>query len=169
LLGALAQALTERRLHEQLGYRSLGDYGREKLGCGARVLRGWARVWRGMTDLPLLRRALLEGEIGWTIARKIVAIATPENEAACLETLRGRTVWAVDAIVAALKEAEGREIAGDDGDSGVGEDPVEVRVACTAREAGMWHAAVELARRVAGEQLPVWACAEAIAAEAASA
>jgi hypothetical protein len=47
VLGALAAVLVGRRLHEALGYRSLGDYGRERLGVGARVLREWARVWRG--------------------------------------------------------------------------------------------------------------------------
>jgi hypothetical protein len=46
---------------------------------------------------------------------------------------------------------------------------VAVRLACTPREAGLWIAALELARRMAGGSLPVWRCAEAIAAEAASA
>jgi hypothetical protein len=170
VLGALAGALVERRLHEELGHRCLGDYGRERLGCSARVLREWARVWRRLEELPLLRRAVLEGEIGWTVARKVAALATPESEAACLATVRGRTVRAVEAIVAAFREAEGQACAGaDEDDAPDAEEPVVVRLACTARGAAMWHAAVELARRVAGEELPVWACAEAIAAEAASA
>jgi hypothetical protein len=36
-----------------------------------------------------LRGAALAGEISWTVARKIVGLATPENEAACLETVPG--------------------------------------------------------------------------------
>jgi hypothetical protein len=164
VLGKLAVELCERKLHEALGFRSLGDYGRERLGVGARTLREWARVWRALSGLSVLREAVVAGEVSWTVARKVVGLVTPETEAACLETVRGRTVRAVEAIVAAVKAAEG--IAGD---PEVEEESVPVRIPCTAREVGMWHAAVELARRVAGESIPVWACAEAIAAEAASA
>src|SRR5262245_66400924 len=46
VLGALAVALLDGRVYEALGYRSLGDYGRERLGVGARTVREWARVWR---------------------------------------------------------------------------------------------------------------------------
>jgi hypothetical protein len=42
-------------------------------------------------------------------------------------------------------------------------------VAATPEVATRWVAACELARRVAGEELPTWECAEAIAAECASA
>jgi hypothetical protein len=177
LLGELAAALSGRRLHEALGFRSLGDFGRERLGVNARTLREWARVWRALEALPRLRQAVVSGEVSWTVARKVVGLATPETEAACLETVRGRTVRAVEAIVAAVKAAErpgGAEAgpAGDPPGEQDAEDPeasVPVRIPCTPREAGMWQAAVELARRVSGEALPVWACAEAIAAEAASA
>jgi hypothetical protein len=102
--------------------------------------------------------------VSWTVARRVVGLVTPETEVACLETVRGRTVRAVEAIVAAVKAGEG--IADDQEPEEAG---VPVRIPCTVREVGMWHAAVELARRIAGEALPVWACAEAIAAEAAGA
>jgi len=134
-------------------------------------------VWRGLEALPLLRSAYLGGELGFSVARLVVGLATPETEAACLATVGGRTLRAVEAIVRAAKEAETEGVSGS-GDAGVatpeGEDPdeeerVAVRLPCTAREAGLWVAALELARRMAGESLPVWRCAEWIAAEAASA
>ena len=168
-LGALAAELRERRLHEALGFRSLGDYGRERLGVGARTLREWARVWRALEGLPLLREAVVAGHVSWTVARHVVGVVTPETEAACLETVRGRTVHAVEAIVAAVKAAAAGAGTGAGDDEVEPEPGVRVRIPCTAREIGMWHAAVELARRWSGESLPVWACAEAIAAEAASA
>jgi len=168
LLGALAAALVGRRLHEALGYRSLGDYGRERLGVGARVLREWARVGRRLEELPQLRAAVVAGEVSWTVARLVVGLATPETEAACLATIRGRTVRAVEAIVRAFRSAEpGAPLAGEE-ESAVSER-VAVWLSCTRREAALWSAAVELARRTAGEALPLWECAEAIAAEAASA
>jgi hypothetical protein len=151
-------------LHEALGYRSLGDYGRERLGVGARTVREWARVWRRLEELPHLRGAVLAGNVGWAAARLVVGLATPETDETCLATIRGRSVRAVEAIVAAFREAAG---AADPGSEAT--ERVRVRLACTPQEGLLWRAAVELARRVAGEELPLWQCAEAIAAEAASA
>ena len=166
LLGELAAALVGRRLYETLAYRSLGDYARERLGMNARTLREWARVWRGLAELPLLRAAVIEGEIPWAVARLVVGLATPQTEAACLETVRGRTVRGVEAIVRAVREADGKTAGCDDRDENG--ERVSVRLRCTRREAILWPAARELARRVSGESLPAWRCAEQVAAEAAS-
>ncbi len=176
VLGALSLALVGRCLYEKLGYRSLGDYAREHLGIEARTVREWARVWGALSGLPLLRAAYGSGELGFSVLRRVVGLATPETEAACLATVRGRTVRAVEAIVRAVKEAgaPGSPGAGEAGgaipeDEDDDEERVAVRLACSVREAGLWVAALELARRMAGESLPVWRCAEWIAAEAASA
>jgi hypothetical protein len=166
VLGALAAAFAERKAHEALGFRSLGDWSREQLGVGARAVAEWGRLPRRLESLPRLRRAVLEGEIGWAVARRVAPLATPETEAACLETVRGRTVRAVEAIVAAVRAAEG---ATEEGAEEEGGERVEVRIPCPPHLLDKWLAGLELARRVAGEALPVWACAEAIAAEAASA
>ena len=168
VLGGLAAELVGRRLHEALGYRVLGDYGRERLGVGARVLREWARVWRRREALPQLRAAVLAGEVGWTVARLVASLATRETEAACLDTIRGRTVRAVEAIARAFRAAGHGQQSADEGAEPAA-DRVAVWLACTPREASLWSAAVELARRSSGEELPLWQCAEAIAAEAASA
>jgi hypothetical protein len=48
------------------------------------------------------------------------------------------------------------------------EERVSVRLPCSPEVSTKWVAALELARRVAGENLPTWECAEAIAAECAS-
>jgi hypothetical protein len=177
VLGALAAELLRRKLPEALGYRSLGDFSRERLGVGARTVREWARVSDGLRYLPELRAAILGGEVSWAVARLVVGLATPETEAACLTTVRGRTVRAVRAIVAAVRTAReappessaSASAEAADADPEDDEDSVLVRLRCSRREALLWGAAVELARRVAGEELPVWECADRIAAEAASA
>jgi len=177
VLGELALALLEKQGPRELGFRSLDDWSRERLGLEGRTVREWALVWQRVKELPLLRRAVEAGEIGWTVAGEAARVATPATEAACLETVRGRTVRAVKALVAAVRRAElrarGKEVAGgsaaeaaEEEDSG---ERVRVRIACTPELARKWAVACELARRVAGEELPAWACAEAIAAEAASA
>jgi hypothetical protein len=159
LLASLTLALVERRAFEPLGFRSLGDYGRERLGLTARALREWARVWRALEGLPLLRAALVAGELSWSVARRIVAFVTPETEAASLESVRGRTVRAVEAMLATVFPDQ-PTAASEPGDH------VHVRVHGPAGTGARWQAALELARRMAGEALPVWECAEAIAAEA---
>ena len=163
VLGALAAALLSGRGFEPLGFRCLGDWSRERLGVGARSVREWARVWRALEELPLLREAVLSGEVSWTVARMIVGVVTPGNEAACLETVRGRTVRAVKVLL--------RAVAPDD--ESPAEAPEEergfVRVACSPRVATKWAAALELARRMAGENLSAAECAEAIMAECVSA
>jgi hypothetical protein len=169
VLGALARALVEGRAHEALGYRCLGDYARERLGMGARAVREWARVWRQLDALPRLRGAVLSGEVSFSVARRIVGLVTPESEEACLESVRGRTVRAVDAMLRAARAAEASQAADGSPTPIAGEESrVCVRLPCGAREAVLWRAAVELARRTAGEALPVWQCAERIAAEAGS-
>ncbi len=166
-LGALSAALLSRRAHEALGFRSAGDFARERLGVGARVLREWARVARALAGLPVLRRAVLAGEASWTVARRVVSELSPESEAEAVEWLRGRTVRAVEAILAAHAAAGGPAEA----QSGAKGEEERVRVALPATPAleAKWAAACELARRMAGEELPTWECAEAIAAECASA
>jgi hypothetical protein len=160
VLGELAVAVLKGRAYEPLGCRSLGDWSRERIGVGARTVREWARVGRALAELPRLRAAVLSGEVPWTVARKIVAHVTPENEEACLETVRGRTVRAVEALLRAAWPRE-RSAPPD-------QERVTVRVPCSPEVSMKWVAALELARRVAGENLPTWECAEAIAAECAS-
>jgi hypothetical protein len=160
-LAELAIALLERRAYEPLGFRSLGDWSRERIGVGARAVREWARVWRVLSELPRLRAAVLAGDVSWTVARKIAAHATPENEEAFLATVRGRSVRAVEILLRAAFPCEPESSSED--------ERVSVRVPCSPEVSTKWVAAVELARRVAGENLAEWECAEAIAAECASA
>jgi hypothetical protein len=161
-LGVLSLAFVRRKAYERLGFRSLHDHARERLGHGARAVREWARVWEALGPLPQLRGAVLAGEIPWSIARRVVGLATPENDAACLDAVRGRTVRAVDEMLSALRESGG--LARADAD----DEKLRVAVPLPQEAMPRWQLAIELARRMAGEALPVWACAEAIAAEALS-
>jgi hypothetical protein len=83
----------------------------------------------------------------------IVVHATPENEEAVLETVRGRSVRAVEILLRAAFPCE-LEFTSDD-------DRLSVRVPCSPEVSTKWVAALVLARRVAGESLPTWECAEA--------
>ncbi len=168
-LGALALPLVKRRLYETLGFRCLGDYARERLGVPAQAVREWARVGEALAGLPQLRAAVLSGEVSWSVARQAVAHASPETDEAFVHSLRGRTVHAAEEM---LRAAFGPEQPGEERDTGEEEEDgeraerVRVCVPLPAADHGRWLAALELARRMAGEALPVWECAEDIAAEA---
>lgn len=166
VLGTLALPLVRRRLYEKLGFRSLADYARERLGVTAQVVHEWARVTQALASLPKLRAAVLSGEVSWSVARRAVAHATPEADEAFVHSLRGRTVRAAEEL---LRAAFGAERPGEEGAESEEADQAErvrVSVPLPAAHHDRWLAALELARRVAGEALPVWECAEAIAAEA---
>jgi len=129
-LGALAEAVVQGRTHEKLGFCCLGDWSRERIGLGARAVSEWARVWRALRELPRLRAAVLGGEVSWTVARKIVSLASPENEAACLETVRGRSVRAVEAMIEAVRAVEAQADAPE-----AGEDASDERLPLRSRSA----------------------------------
>ena len=57
-LAALAEAAVRTRAHEALGFRSLGDWSRERIGVCARAVGEWARVWRRLRELPRLRASV---------------------------------------------------------------------------------------------------------------
>jgi hypothetical protein len=96
----------------------------------------------------------------------VVAKLSPETEAEVVGWLRGRTLRAVEAILAAHAAAEGPE-AREEGAEG--EERVRVSLRAPPELEARWAAACELARRMSGEELPAWECAEAIAAECVSA
>ncbi len=162
-LGVLAARFVKRRHHEALGFRSLGDYGRERLGVTAHALREWARVAEALASLPKLREAVGSGAVSWSVARRAVAHATPETDPAFAAALRGRTVRASEVM---LRAAFGEAFEREDEARARGRERVRVSVPLAAAAHPRWLAALELARAVAGEALPVWECAEAIAAAA---
>ncbi len=158
-LGLLALRLVKRRAYESLAFRCLGDYARERLGVTPHALREWARVWEALAGLPKLRASVLSSEISWSVARRAVAHASLETDEAFATALSGRTVRAAEAMLhAAFGAAPAQEA-----DSA---ERIRVCVPLPAAQQGRWLAALELARRMAGEALPVWECAESIAAEA---
>ena len=55
------------------------------------------RVAEALQNLPELGQALREGRVTWSVARELTRVATPENERAWLDVVRGRTVPQIEA------------------------------------------------------------------------
>ena len=68
-------------VHVELGYRDLTDYAENGLQLSAHKAHALIEICRHLPDLPELAKALSEGRIGWTKARKVARIATASTEA----------------------------------------------------------------------------------------
>jgi hypothetical protein len=171
VLGRIGAAFLRRRAHHRLGFARLGDYTRERLGISGRELQTIAHVVTAMERLPKIRAAFERGEVSWAQARILVDVATIDTEEEWLSRAAGRTVRAL----AALCKAEGCGAAGGDDHDEDARDSIEreprarFRVSCPRRASSRWRRAVELARRMSGDELSAWQAAEAIAAEGLSA
>ena len=89
-----------------LGFARLGDYARERPGLSARELHDLAHVDAALAKLPAIGAALASGRLGWTKARLLCRVATPEDEAPVARRRRagsrrrrsrarcGRSTWA---------------------------------------------------------------------------
>src|SRR5213080_1895302 len=163
VLGTLARGFLRHHHHHDLGFARLRDYTRERLGLSARELQTLAHVVEGMARLPAIGDAFDSGEINWSQARCLVALATPEDAPLWLLIARFRTVRALEATVA---RRAGRRVAGDTID---GEERVRVRLPCPRHVRARWGQVQVLARCVCGSELAPWHAAEAIAAEGLSA
>lgn len=166
-LGVHAGALLRRRSYYRLGFVRLADYARERLGISARALEDAALVAAGLARLPRIAAAFRAGGLSWTQARLLVGVADDANESWWLAVARERSV---DGLMAAIRAQNGRACANDgsndpEGDLIDGEPAGVLRVACPGRLRSVWRRACELASRVAGEPLPAWRAAEAVAAE----
>ena len=159
VLGRLARKFLARRGHHELGFARLGDYARERLGVSVRELQSLATVSAGLERLPNVGAAFASGELSWSQVRLLVGVATPDTEQEWLHLARARTVRAL----AALIRENGRS-ASEDEDAN-DEPRARFRLRCPTRLVRLWRDVVELARRMAGDQVTVGQAAEAIAAE----
>jgi hypothetical protein len=171
-LAAIAGRLFATRAWERLGYARSADYAAERAGCSARQLQELAHVDAALGELPQIDAALACGQLPWTKGRLLCRVATPEDEGRWLEAASGLSA---QALAREVRAVDGRAL-----ENGAGEPPADdadpdtgrretVQLRCSGGVKGKWFHARQLARRVAGENLPPWMCAEYMAAEVLSA
>jgi len=165
-LARIAARLIATRAWERLGFARLADYARERTGLSARQLQDLAHTSVRLEALPAIEAALAAGRLGWSQARLVARVAKPEDEQRWITLARSVRVRELEHAVRAVDrgslEGDGLETDEDGGDAA---RKVGVVVRCTPRVRAKFHAARALARRVAGEALPIWACMEAVTAE----
>lgn len=73
-----------RRLYRELGYSTIHHYAANALGFSPSRTAQFLRLAEALNRLPLLRAAVLTGQLGWTKAVVVAAIATERTEAVWL-------------------------------------------------------------------------------------
>src|SRR5256885_6951227 len=94
-IGDGLEAVAARKM--QLGYSTLGDYAREKLGIAASTAQKMARFARELRKRPILRGAVWAGEVSQRAAEAVLPNAMGDDEAKWVELARTCTVQALEA------------------------------------------------------------------------
>jgi hypothetical protein len=138
-------------------------------GLSARELYELAHVDALLAKLPAIDAALTEGRLGWTKARRLCRVATPEDEgrwlAAAATLSAAELAQQVRAIDVGALEAGGAEVSDDDAEA----EREVLRIRVPRRVKTRWGDVKRTVRRVAGEWLPNETCVELVAAEVLSA
>jgi len=167
-LARIAGALVRRRAWEALGFVRPADYARERPGLSARELQELAHVDTALAKLPAIDAALTSGRLGWTKARLLCRVATPEDEPRWLEGAGRLSAPALAHEVRAIER--GALEAGAAEPEGAEPEKREVLRVRTRRDVlSRFGALKSLLRWVSGEWLPNETVVELVAAEVLSA
>src|SRR5688572_29608445 len=106
-IGELLDALFEREGHHELGFPSIDAYVRERCEQSAswgREIRALARRLRER-GLTKLRRAILAGELGASMAELLARYATPETESDLIRDAQQSTIRVMRAKLTGKEES----------------------------------------------------------------
>jgi len=78
-----------RRLFLDLGHSSINQYADQELGFSKSKVGDFIRLATQLKTLPAVREAMVSGEIGYTKARELVSVATPETQDSWLKVAKG--------------------------------------------------------------------------------
>ena len=81
--------IMRRHLYRDFGCASLNQYAVKELGFSKTRAGDFIRLARQLDKLPAVREAMSSGELGYTKAREIVGVATPETENGWLAAAKG--------------------------------------------------------------------------------
>jgi hypothetical protein len=142
-------AMVDRRGYEKFGFVDIYYYAEGRFGFSPRKTRYLLRLAQQLRRLPRIKEALGEGRLGWTKASRIARVATPEDEVMWLDSALSLSVRELDQKINEERDATG----------------VKIRAWLTQDQAAVWDQALEVCRRLNGEDLDVGRCLEYIAGE----
>jgi 5-methylcytosine-specific restriction endonuclease McrA len=81
--------IMRRHLYRDFDRSSINQYAMTKLGFSKSRTGDFIRLARQLDNLPGIRRAMSSGDLGYTKAREIVGVATPDTEDGWLAAAKG--------------------------------------------------------------------------------
>ncbi len=154
-IGAGLDALDAGDRALRLGYSSIRDYARERLGIAPRTAQAMARLARELRSRPLLREAVRRGEVSACKARAVLPLARGDAEVEWVARAKAGTVRALDAA------ARGRAPGAEDAD----EAWERVEIDLSPEQRAVVDEALSLAGNVIGGRPPAWQRVEALCEE----
>jgi hypothetical protein len=103
--------LMRRRLYRDCGYSSIHAYAEAVLGFGQAKTYQFIRLAESLSELPQLRASVEAGEMPWTKARSVAAVATPRSEDQWIALAKASSARQLEARI---RESR-REAAGESG------------------------------------------------------
>jgi len=93
-----------RQLFRQLGYGSIQQYAEQALKFSRSKTYQLLRLADSLLQLPRLKQAMTEGDLGWTKARVVANVATPRTEARWVARARGTSRRELEVAAARTKK-----------------------------------------------------------------
>jgi len=142
-------AMGERRGYEKFGFSDIYYYAEARFGFSPRKTRYLLHLAQRLQRLPRIKEALAQGRLGWSKASRVARVATSEDEAMWLDSALSLSVRELDRKINEQRDAVG----------------VKIRAWLTQDQAAVWENALEVCRRMTGEDLDVGRCLELMAGE----
>jgi hypothetical protein len=98
--------IMRRRLYREFGCSSINQYAMQKLGFSKSRTRDFVRLAGQLDRLPAVKKAMSSGELGYTKAREIVGVATPDTEDTWLKVAQGSRKELVQEVKRARRAAK---------------------------------------------------------------
>ena len=141
--------INRRGHYHVFGFENIYDYAMERFSFCHSKTRTLLYLARKLTQLPRLTAALAAGKIGWTKAAKAASQASPETDEEWTEKAVNNSFRDLERLIRDEVHTHGGKIS----------------IYLTAEQAAIWTQALELVRRVSGEEIDVGLALEYIAAE----
>jgi hypothetical protein len=135
----------------RLGFSCIGDLARERLGIGARQAQRLRRNAVALRARPLLRTAVLRGEVSARKAEVVIPVAAGAEEAYWVERARVDTVRRLEAAIRSPEHSD--------------DDWHRIRIGLPPEQAEVVDTALDVAKVLVGPASPTWKRLWAIAAE----
>jgi 5-methylcytosine-specific restriction endonuclease McrA len=96
--------IMRRKLYQKLGHSSINQYAHVELNFSKTRTGDFVQLARKLEQLPAVRELVENGELGYTKAREIVKVATPETEEGWVAAAQGSSRRELERKVAFVKK-----------------------------------------------------------------